>query len=87
MRLLLTADAHLDHPAVGKVFLHDLTRAVCRHAADAVAVIGDIGLPSRARQYLRHLREAVGERDLWVSDSVGANDRESNAERSFWMGF
>lgn len=79
MKLLITADLHLDKswrsPRSGRTVLEELTRTVAAERPDVVVVAGDIGVATRAHQHLVELRLAVG--DLPLALTLGNHD--------FWL--
>jgi predicted phosphodiesterase len=68
MKILLTADLHLNIPArhrrTGRTNIEALAEETAAHRPDAVVVAGDIGVPERAPEYLAAVRMAVGNRPL-----------------------
>jgi len=68
MKILITADLHLNIPArsprTGLTNFEAFLRSVASESPDAVVVAGDIGTPERSPEYLSYLRKVVGERPL-----------------------
>lgn len=79
MRLLITADLHLNIRATnrrtGRSVLESLAESISAERPDAVVVAGDLGSPEAAARHLRALRETVG--DLPLAVTLGNHD--------FWL--
>ena len=70
MKILFTADLHLNIPArsrrTGHTAFSAFAESVSQENPDAVVVAGDIGIPGRSAEYLGAIRKVVGERPLAV---------------------
>jgi predicted phosphodiesterase len=70
MKILFTADLHLNIPArsrrTGHTAFSAFAESVSEENPDAVVVAGDIGIPDRAAEYLGSVRKVVGDRPLAV---------------------
>lgn len=76
MKILFTADLHLDiparHPRTGRTAFEDFEAAIESNRPDAVVVAGDIGSLYRAEEYLPRLRVAAG--DVPLAITLGNHD-------------
>jgi predicted phosphodiesterase len=83
MKLLITADLHLNIPArnrrTGQFVIEAFKAGVNEHNPDGIVIAGDIGIPEHSHRHLVEIREAIGDRlfaitlgnhDFWL-DSTG----------------
>jgi predicted phosphodiesterase len=82
MKILFTADLHLNIPArsrrTGRTTFDAFAESIAQETPDAVVIAGDIGIPDKASEHLVAIRKVVGDlplicclgnHDLWVSPS------------------
>ncbi len=80
MKILITADLHLNiparHPRTGRTAFEVFAQEVKAHRPDAVVIAGDLGIPHRAQEWMAALRGAIGSlpfafclgnHDLWAN--------------------
>lgn len=79
MKVLITADLHLNIPArnkrTGQTVLEDFADAVATENPAFVVIAGDIGVPQHAPRHLVAIRQAVGDREFAIT--LGNHD--------FWL--